>query len=71
MSQIARNILTQKMTRREFLIRLGAVALSVSGIAGAIRILSDKEPKNASMAYGSSTYGGVERPMMPSRRRFL
>ncbi len=49
--------LAQEMSRREFLAKAGAAALTVVGVTAVLKSLAGSQ-KSQSNGYGSSSYGG-------------
>jgi hypothetical protein len=63
MGRLIRDLLDQPMNRREFLIRLGVVMITLTGISSVLRALVGSEGVSRAMpqrsgGYGSSPYGG-------------
>lgn len=54
--------LSRSLTRRQFLLHLGAVALAVIGIPAILRALELGESASPSDSYGGSSYGGNRPP---------
>lgn len=50
-------VLSEDLTRKEFLARAGTVAISLVGITAMLRSLGMKG-SNSGSSYGSSSYGG-------------
>ena len=65
-------LLNKKMTRKEFLLHLGFMALVLTGISGMLDILSDpnwsKSIKFNETSFGSGPYGGTAKKPRKTRR---
>jgi len=57
------DLLSQKMSRKQFLLYLGLIVLFVSGIAGILKRTSDVSllhlPRKTSKGFGRGPYGGT------------
>jgi hypothetical protein len=54
-------LLTKNMDRKEFLLFLGLVLITVIGIPGFMNSIAELiEPKRQTQGFGSGTYGGVK-----------
>lgn len=67
MQQEINNFLNKKMTRKEFLRHVGLLLMSVFGIGGVLKYLSQDNLKQATpvSGYGRSAYGGNKRQETP------
>lgn len=60
--KVIQTILSKPMNRREFLAHVGAGALTVVGVSGLIRTLSEYTGKPHRISgYGSTSYGGPKK----------
>ena len=62
MNPTFKNLLETKMSRREFLARMGAFAMVLTGISGIIKALTMESSQLKGSGYGDSTYGGAQKP---------
>jgi hypothetical protein len=62
MTQI-NELMEKEMSRKEFLATLGFGIASAMGLSAILKFLLGKKdtPQNASLGYGSSSYGGAKR----------
>jgi hypothetical protein len=50
-------LLSQEMTRRQFLITVGMAIMSLFGLSAILGLLTNKDAKAGINGYGSQTYG--------------
>ncbi len=69
------DILNEKITRKEFIKRIGFAMMAMSGATAAMRTLTGIQPKPKSRpqdgGYGDSAYGGKKSPEPRSNRRSI
>jgi hypothetical protein len=51
-------LLQQEMTRKEFLLYIGAVLIALTGLSGLIRTISNPYSAKLSPTFGNGPYGG-------------
>lgn len=55
-------LLAQEMSRKEFLVRIGATGLALVGVTGLLKTLSGLSTPATGRSYGATPYGGKENP---------
>lgn len=58
MSAPVKKLLATQMSRKQFLLHIGGVALAVTGAAGLMRALTSLNTPQRTEGYGSTPYGG-------------
>lgn len=51
-------LLTEEMDRKQFLVRVGAAVLALTGVAGLIKAVTNPYQTKRVTGYGASPYGG-------------
>lgn len=58
MDKVLDSVLSREMDRKEFLLNIGVLFVSLVGINSALKLLSgEKDSKHQAQGYGSSPYG--------------
>lgn len=60
MSAPVKRLLATEMSRKQFLLHIGGVALTITGAAGLMKALTSLNTPQRTEGYGSTAYGGNE-----------
>ena len=52
--------MAKEVDRKQFLLHAGAVVLTLTGVSGLIKALTDPTTRESGRGYGSGSYGGRE-----------
>jgi hypothetical protein len=60
MSSPIHRLMAKEVDRKQFLLHTGAVVLTLTGVSGLIKALTEPTTGSSAGGYGSSPYGGRE-----------
>ena len=60
MASPVQKLMAKEVDRKQFLLHAGAVVLTLTGVSGLIKALTDPTTRESGRGYGSGSYGGRE-----------